>query len=98
MANLASTYWGQGRWNEAEELGVQVMKTRIRMLGNDHPDTLINMNNLAFTWKSQGRAIEAITLMERCIQLRKQVLGPGHPYTEASLEALHIWKDDTGSK
>ena len=33
MANLASTYWNQGRWEEAEELEVQVMETSKRMLG-----------------------------------------------------------------
>ena len=33
MANLASTYWKQGRWIEAEELGVQVMEIRKRVLG-----------------------------------------------------------------
>jgi hypothetical protein len=33
MANLASTYRNQGRWKEAEELDVQVMETRKRVLG-----------------------------------------------------------------
>lgn len=28
MGNLASTYWRQGRWKEAEELELQVMETR----------------------------------------------------------------------
>jgi hypothetical protein len=27
MANLASTFWNQGRWEEAEQLFVQVMET-----------------------------------------------------------------------
>ena len=33
MANLASTYQIQGRCKEAEELGVQVMETSLRVLG-----------------------------------------------------------------
>ncbi|KAF2181187.1 hypothetical protein K469DRAFT_791794, partial [Zopfia rhizophila CBS 207.26] len=33
MANLASTYWNQGRWKEAEELDVQVVDTSKRVLG-----------------------------------------------------------------
>ena len=33
MNNLASTYWNQGRWKEAEELNVQVRETRKRVLG-----------------------------------------------------------------
>jgi hypothetical protein len=40
MANLASTYRNQGRWNEAEQLEVQVMDMRKKLLGAEHPDTL----------------------------------------------------------
>ena len=34
---LASTFWNQGRWKEAEELEVQVMETSSRVLGLEHP-------------------------------------------------------------
>lgn len=40
MANLASTYRKQGRLREAKKLEVQVMETRKRVLGHEHPDTL----------------------------------------------------------
>jgi len=33
MVNLVSTYRNQGRWKETEELDVQVMETRKRVLG-----------------------------------------------------------------
>ena len=33
MANLALTYENQGRWKEAEKLGMQAMETRKRVLG-----------------------------------------------------------------
>jgi hypothetical protein len=32
MGNLASTYMNQGQWKEAEELQVQVLETRKRVL------------------------------------------------------------------
>ena len=57
MANLVSMLWNQGRWEAADELEVQVMETRKRKLGADHPSTLTSMNNLAFTWKEQGRHV-----------------------------------------
>ena len=41
MAMLILIYKDEGRWKEAEELFVQVMKTSARMLGQEHPDTLI---------------------------------------------------------
>jgi hypothetical protein len=83
MENLASTYQCQGRWADAEKMGVQVIKTRRgvqvmetrrRIVGKEHPDTLTSMNNLAFTMKEQGRKIEAIKLMARCVQLCNKVL------------------------
>jgi hypothetical protein len=38
MANLALTYWNQGQWKEAKVLGVLVMETMKRVLGEEHPD------------------------------------------------------------
>ncbi|KAF2268799.1 hypothetical protein CC78DRAFT_454713, partial [Lojkania enalia] len=55
MANLASTYRNQGQWKEAEELEVQVMETRKRVLKDEHPHTLTSMANLASTYRNQGR-------------------------------------------
>ena len=50
IANLASTFWSQGRWTEAEELEVQVMETKKRVLGQEHPSTLTSIINLASTF------------------------------------------------
>jgi Tetratricopeptide repeat len=52
---LASTFWNQGRWEDAEELDVQVMETRKGVLGAEHPSTLTSMANLASTYRTQGR-------------------------------------------
>ena len=71
MANLASTYWNQGRWKEAEELDVQVMETRKRMLGAEHPDTLTSMANLASTYWNQGRWKEAEELYVQVMETRR---------------------------
>ncbi|KAF2132449.1 hypothetical protein P153DRAFT_335387 [Dothidotthia symphoricarpi CBS 119687] len=94
MSNLAATYSGQGRWDAAEELEVQVLEARRKKPGTDHPDTLINMNNLASTWKSQGRDAEAICLMRECVQLKQQVLGADHPDFMNSSTFLARWEAD----
>ncbi|KAK0712753.1 hypothetical protein B0T26DRAFT_651449 [Lasiosphaeria miniovina] len=91
MANLASTFWNQGRWEEAEKLEVQVMETSKTKLGADHPSTLTSMNNLAFTWKYQGLHIEALALMEGCAWARQRALGPRHPDTLSSLATIYQW-------
>lgn len=40
MANLAATYWNQGRWDEAIELIQVVVNLRTKTIGANHPDTL----------------------------------------------------------
>ncbi|KAH7016330.1 uncharacterized protein B0I36DRAFT_337349 [Microdochium trichocladiopsis] len=92
MANLASTFWNQGRWDEAEKLEVEVMETRKEKFGPTHPDTLTIMNNLAFTWHAQGRITDAIDLLDSCVQLRRHTLGPDHPDTASSTKALNVWR------
>ena len=56
--SLASTFYGQGRWKEAEELFVQVMDTRKGVLGQEYPDTLTSMANLASIYRNQRRRKE----------------------------------------
>ncbi|KAH7346020.1 hypothetical protein BKA66DRAFT_478348 [Pyrenochaeta sp. MPI-SDFR-AT-0127] len=68
------------------------METRKRVLGDEHPDTLISMANLAFTLKGQGSFSKAISLMEDCHELRMVVLGPRHTNTISSREALTTWR------
>jgi hypothetical protein len=86
-------YSNQGRWKEAEELQVQVMQTRKRVLGDEHPDTLTSMNNLAITLELQSRHKEALALIDLCFQSRRKVLGEQHPDTQSSLSALNSWRD-----
>ena len=40
VANLATFYWNQKRWEEAENLERQVMETHSKLLGHRHPDTV----------------------------------------------------------
>ena len=47
MANLAKIFAGKGNFKEAEQLGLQVLDLRKKLLGTEHPDTLTSMGNLA---------------------------------------------------
>ena len=88
MANLATTYWNQGRWDEAEKLEVQVMEARKEKLGSDHPDTLQSMTSLASTYRKQGRWDEAEKLVVQVMEARKEKLGSDHPDTLKSMGNL----------
>jgi hypothetical protein len=44
-----------GRFNKAKPWLVQVMETLRRLLGAEHPKTLVDMNNLAQNYIEQGQ-------------------------------------------
>jgi tetratricopeptide (TPR) repeat protein len=81
-------YWNQGRWKEAEELVVQIIETRKRESGPEHPDTLTSIANLATTYRNQGRWKEAEELGVQVIETRKRLLGQEHPSTLTSMNNL----------
>ncbi|RYO48225.1 hypothetical protein AA0116_g12610 [Alternaria tenuissima] len=78
-SKCAIALYSDGRYEEAEELEVQVMETRKRVLSDEHPDTLTSMGNLALTYCNQGRWKEAEELQMQVMQTRKRVLSDEHP-------------------
>ena len=66
---------------EAEELHLQVRDVRLRVLGAEHPDTLLAMGNLAVTYWSQGRWKEAEELQLQVSNVRLRGLVEEHPDT-----------------
>ena len=94
LANLASTYQKQGRWEEAEELQAKQLETCTRALGPRHPTTLLGMENVAFIWKSRGRRGDVIGLMKTCLALQQQILDVSHPYTQSVRLALRAWQGE----
>ncbi|KAI9863601.1 MAG: hypothetical protein M1813_003624 [Trichoglossum hirsutum] len=77
-----------GELKEAEELEVQVMKTRKRVLGLEHLDTLSTMHNLASMYWNQKRWKEAEELGVQVMEIRKRVLGPEHLDTLSTMYTL----------
>ena len=71
---------------------MQVMETFLRVLGEEHLDTLTSMNNLAFTLQGQGRNGEAVALISECVRLRNRILGAEHLGTLDSSGALAKWQ------
>jgi hypothetical protein len=87
-AMLAIAYRLEGRWEEAEQLDVQVMETSKTKLGADHPDTLTSMANLASTYRKQSRWEEAEQLEVQVMETRKTKFGVDHPDTLMSMANL----------
>ena len=78
-AMLAEVYSQEHRWEEAEQLQVQVMETRKMKLGTDHAVTLASMASLASTYWNQGRWEDAEHLEVQVMETRKAKLGADDP-------------------
>jgi tetratricopeptide (TPR) repeat protein len=59
MKNLALVLSEQGQYIEAEALHRQTLELYKRVLGEQHPSTLISINNLASVLRAQGKHEEA---------------------------------------
>jgi tetratricopeptide (TPR) repeat protein len=94
MTYLASTYYFQGRWKEAEELDGQVFLIKKRLLGEKHTETLTSMINLASSYRNQGRWKDAETLQLEALKIMGSIYGEQDPEmlrSKANLAA--IWRN-----
>ena len=85
---IAGAYESAGRLDEAITLYEQLLTDRIRVLDEDHPDTLTSRNNLAGAYHAAGRLTEAITLFEQVLTDSIRILGEDHPNTLGSRNNL----------
>ncbi|KAF8533565.1 hypothetical protein BDD12DRAFT_864548 [Trichophaea hybrida] len=74
------------------------METRMRVLGDNHPDTLTSMNNLSLVLSKQGQWKEAEELQMQVIDMSKRVLGDEHPDTLTSIANLAIISSKCGRR
>ena len=69
------TFLENGLYNAAEELQLQVLESWKRVLGVEHPDTLMSMHNLAFTYNLQRRTEEAEQLFLQVLESSRSARG-----------------------
>jgi uncharacterized C2H2 Zn-finger protein len=66
----------------------EVLEKRKRILGEDHPDTILALANLAFTLRGLGNYDKALSMEEEVLEKRKRILGEDHPDTILALANL----------
>lgn len=79
---------GRGDHRRAEALLVDVLARERRILGTEHPSTLVAMNNLALEYSNNDKDSQAQQLYEEALPLMKRVLGPEHPQTLLTMNNL----------
>jgi tetratricopeptide (TPR) repeat protein len=81
MLELAGSYADGGRQDEALKLREETLGLRRKVLGPQHPETIVAMANLASSYFDLGRREEALKLREETLALSRKVNGPEHPET-----------------
>ena len=86
--NMATAYYENAKYKEAEPLMQRALKIDEASLGKDHPRVAIDLNNLATFYHDTNRLEEAEPLMERqlviVLQFTRQT-GHLHPHLEDAL-------------
>ena len=59
----------------------EVLAVRKRVLGDEHPDTLMTAGNLALSLSGQGQYDEAVAMEREVLAVKQRVLGADHPST-----------------
>ncbi len=77
-----------GDFGRAIPLYEETLTDQLRVLGPNHPDTLVSKNNLAYAYESVGDFGRAIPLYEETLTDQLGVLGPDHPDTLTSKNNL----------
>jgi tetratricopeptide (TPR) repeat protein len=95
MNNMGLLYVYQGKYDRAEPLLTMVLEERGRVLGQEHPDTLLSMNNLALLYVYERKYDTAEPIYIKVLELQQHVLSPEHPRRLTGmndLAALYITK------
>ncbi|KAL6153466.1 hypothetical protein ACJQWK_11234 [Exserohilum turcicum] len=94
--DCARALQSDGQYKRAEELYMQVMESRRRVLGSKHPNTLTSVNNLGSVLERQGKYEEAEAMHRRALEAREEVLGREHPDTLTSVNNLGLVLESQG--
>jgi non-specific serine/threonine protein kinase/serine/threonine-protein kinase len=66
----------------------ELLDIQRRVLGPEHPDTLMTVNDLVVTLAKEGRYAEAEKSFRELLDIQRRVLGPEHPDTANSIYNL----------
>jgi non-specific serine/threonine protein kinase/serine/threonine-protein kinase len=65
-----------------------VLEKRRRVLGEEHPDTLLSISNMGVLLRAQGKLDQAEPYYREALEKRRRVLGEEHPDTLASVSSM----------
>ena len=86
-----------GKYAEAIPFALQLLESREKTFGPEHPITALTINNLANFYNDSGDYAKAEPLYQRSLNIREKALGPEDPKTADSLNDLAALYDKMGN-
>lgn len=93
---IGNTYSKLGDYPAAQSQLERALEIRRRILGEEHPDTLVSMNNLAGLFRDQREYARAEPLLETTLEVNRRIRGEEHPDTLLSMNNLALLYRDQG--
>jgi nephrocystin-3 len=88
LPQLAEAQYLAGDFDASANSFAIAFDERKRMLGMEHPSTLVLMDHLGTIHRAKGDLGEARYFTSTCLKIRKRILGEEHPDTLATLRGL----------
>jgi serine/threonine-protein kinase len=97
MGNSAATEaQAQAFFGDAVKLERVIVESHERMLGSEHPNTLLAHGSLAGVLDSAGQYREALKEAKYTLAMQRKVLGEDHPIVSATLNLIGDISSDAG--
>jgi eukaryotic-like serine/threonine-protein kinase len=91
---IGQTYMDLGLYPEARKQLERALELRRKVLGAEHPQTLITARRLGYVAEDQGKYPESEAILSKTVEVQRRVLGPEHPDTLDTINTLgNLYKD-----
>jgi len=80
----------QKKFSDAVPIAREVLAIQEKILGKNHPRTVVTLNNLALLYKAMGDYSRAEPLYQRALAICEKTLGPNHHDTATTLNNLAV--------
>ncbi|EED13534.1 kinesin, putative [Talaromyces stipitatus ATCC 10500] len=85
-----------GKYEEAEVMHRRAVTMHEKVLGAEHPDTLVSVSHLGLVLRRQVKYKEAEAMHRRAVTYHEKMLGAEHPNTLASISHLGLVLESQG--
>jgi tetratricopeptide (TPR) repeat protein len=88
LSDLTLVLIGEGKYRDAEALGIATLSAQQRTLGRENAETLASMLNLEMVYQHEGKIAEAQKLLDDTLATARRALGRDHPTTLTAMSDL----------